>query len=368
MIVAYSGVIMAVENEHDNRVRELRIVRGWSQAELAERAGISRTGVSAIESHRLDPSVTTAIALAKALQCSVEVLFGGDLDLGRLTFQWAWLPASLPCRYWAAEVGRQGWLFPAESDLQATQRHDGVAAEALAMKSPQELADRTLVLAGCDPAAGLLAQEYERQTGFRMVTLVRSSQEAIDLLDQGKVHVAGVHWAESHDPRGNAGVLEDQGLRNDLILLHLADWEEGLAIRRDAQIRSARQAAKTRLQWIGRTSGAGARRCQDQVLGDRKPPAKIARDHRGVVEAIRSGWADVGACVRLASEEARLGFIPMSKHSYDYCIHVSMAEDPRLLALQAVLRSASYRATLLDLPGYDPRRCGDAQIVSANPC
>jgi molybdate-binding protein len=257
-------------------------------------------------------------------------------------------------------------LFPAESDVQATQKHDGVAAAEFSLAAPPELADRTLVLAGCDPAAGLLAQEYQRQSGYRMVALVRSSQEAMDLLDQGRVHAAGVHWAEAGDRRGNAGALQDRGLRAEVALWHVADWEEGLAIRQGAQIRSARQVAKSRLQWIGRTAGAGSRRCQDQILGDRKPPARTAHDHRGVVEAIRSGWADVGACVRLASEEGRLAFIPISKESYDYCIPASLADDARLLALQAVLRSASYRAILLDLPGYDPRRCGDAEIVSAN--
>jgi molybdate-binding protein len=296
----------------------------------------------------------------------VEDLFGGEFGPGRLNFQWAWRPASLPCRYWAAEVGGQGWLFPAESDIQATQRHDGVAAAALSLTTAPELADRTLVLAGCDPAAGLLAQEYQRQTGYRMVVLIRSSQEAMQLLDGGKVHVAGVHWAEAGDQRGNAGALQDRGLSAGLMLLHVADWEEGLAIRHDTRVRSARQVARSRLHWIGRAAGAGARRCQDQVLGDRKPPARIAHDHRGVVEAIRSGWADVGACVRLASEEGRLGFIPISKESFDYCIPAATAEDPRLLALRAVLRSASYRATLLDLPGYDPRRCGEIETLAAN--
>ncbi len=215
-------------------------------------------------------------------------------------------------------------------------------------------------------AAGLLAQEYQRQTGFRMVVLIRSSQEAVDLLDQGKVHLAGVHWAEAGDQRGNAGALQDRGLSADLTLFHVADWEEGLAIRHDARIRNARQVAKSGLQWIGRAAGAGARRCQDQILGDRESPAKIAHDHRGVVEAIRSGWADVGACVRLASEEGRLAFIPISKESFDYCLPATLADDPRLRALQTVLRSASYRAMLLDLPGYDPRRCGDVQTLSAN--
>jgi DNA-binding XRE family transcriptional regulator len=43
---------------------------------LAERVGISRAAVSAIEGERLSPSVATALALAEVFECSVEELFG----------------------------------------------------------------------------------------------------------------------------------------------------------------------------------------------------------------------------------------------------------------------------------------------------
>ncbi len=59
-----------------NHVRAFRLERGWSQAELAQRSGISRTAVSAIEIQRLTPSVSAALALAAALECRVEDLFG----------------------------------------------------------------------------------------------------------------------------------------------------------------------------------------------------------------------------------------------------------------------------------------------------
>jgi DNA-binding XRE family transcriptional regulator len=57
-----------------NRIQSWRLTRAWSQAELAERAGISRAAVSAIEGERLSPSVATALALAEVFECSVEEL------------------------------------------------------------------------------------------------------------------------------------------------------------------------------------------------------------------------------------------------------------------------------------------------------
>jgi molybdate-binding protein/transcriptional regulator with XRE-family HTH domain len=358
-------MIMATPKVPVNRVKERREARGWSQLELAQRAGISRTGISAIEGARLTPSVAAALMLARVLECSVEELFGANDSRGSEVYQWAWRPTSASCRYWAAEVAGQGWLYPAENNVQVTQRHDGVLMQAAMLSQRPESAERSLVIACCDPAIAVLAQEFERQTGFRLIALIRPTGEALDLLERGLVHVAGVHWAEASDRRGNAGALRERGLQKDLELLHITEWEDGLAVRQDARVRNVQQAVRGQLRWIGRAPGAGARRCQDQVLGDRKSPTKIARDHRGVVEAIRGGWADVGVCVRLASEEGRLGFIPVSKESYDLCYLARISNDPRLIALRNVVRSPSYRDTLADLPGYNPKSCGDLQSVAA---
>src|SRR5919197_402916 len=96
-----------------NHVKSRRMALGWSQAELAQRAGISRAAVSAIEMSRLVPSVAAALSLASVLNCSVESLF----DLGRTARSgavWAWPPSTLPMRYWVAEVRSRTLLFPAE--------------------------------------------------------------------------------------------------------------------------------------------------------------------------------------------------------------------------------------------------------------
>ncbi len=62
--------------QHSNRVREQRLARGLSQADLAVQSGLSRPAVSAIEIGRLVPSVAAALALARVFGCSVEELFG----------------------------------------------------------------------------------------------------------------------------------------------------------------------------------------------------------------------------------------------------------------------------------------------------
>ena len=59
----------------NNRIRELRNGRGWSQAELAERLGVSRQTVNAIETGRYDPSLPLAFSIAGIFELSIEEIF-----------------------------------------------------------------------------------------------------------------------------------------------------------------------------------------------------------------------------------------------------------------------------------------------------
>jgi molybdate-binding protein/transcriptional regulator with XRE-family HTH domain len=346
----------------DNRVKILRQARGWSQAELAARAGISRTAVSAIEGARLVPSVAAALALARALGDSVESLFGSAAPAEEPVAHFAWQPIAFPCRYWAAEVAGRTLLIPVENGPRGGLPHDGIALGPV-VPNPQIAAARTtLLVAGCDPAAGLLAAAYRRQSGLRMLVLTRTSGDALALLEQNLVHVAGIHLGGQ---RGNAAALGERNLGHALDLLHVASWDEGLACDPALQVRSAGAAARGKWTWIGRSAGAGARRFQDELRGDRPPPRHIARDHRGVVEAIRSGWADLGVCVRLASEEGGLRFLPIAEEPYDLVYRRADAADPRVVALVRAVRTPTYRQLLTELPGYRPQLLGEVEHVPA---
>ena len=61
-----------------NRLREARDSKGWTQAELAARVGVSRKTVNTVENRVFTPSATLAIKLAAALGVSVEQLFWID--------------------------------------------------------------------------------------------------------------------------------------------------------------------------------------------------------------------------------------------------------------------------------------------------
>ena len=58
-----------------NTLKVQRAKKDLTQAELAERAGITRVSVNAIEGGRMVPSVLLALKLARALDVSVDELF-----------------------------------------------------------------------------------------------------------------------------------------------------------------------------------------------------------------------------------------------------------------------------------------------------
>lgn len=58
-----------------NCLKDQRARIGWTQAELAERAGVSRKTINTVENGVFVPSTTLALRLARALDRRVEDLF-----------------------------------------------------------------------------------------------------------------------------------------------------------------------------------------------------------------------------------------------------------------------------------------------------
>lgn len=67
----------------NNRLRVLRAERGWSQAELGGRIGVSRQAVNAIETGKHDPSLPLAFRLARLFELKIEEIFDDGGNDGR---------------------------------------------------------------------------------------------------------------------------------------------------------------------------------------------------------------------------------------------------------------------------------------------
>jgi putative transcriptional regulator len=61
-----------------NRLRVLRAEQSWSQGDLAERLGVSRQTVNAIETGKYDPSLPLAFRMARLFGMRIEEIFEED--------------------------------------------------------------------------------------------------------------------------------------------------------------------------------------------------------------------------------------------------------------------------------------------------
>ncbi|MDR6868497.1 putative transcriptional regulator [Microbacterium resistens] len=61
-----------------NRITDLRAENAWTQAELAQRIGVSRQTINAIETGKFDPSLPVAFRLARLFGLRIEEIFIDD--------------------------------------------------------------------------------------------------------------------------------------------------------------------------------------------------------------------------------------------------------------------------------------------------
>lgn len=62
----------------NNKLKVLRAMRDWSQQDLADRLGVSRQSVNAIEKGRYDPSLPLAFNIADVFELPIEEIFSRD--------------------------------------------------------------------------------------------------------------------------------------------------------------------------------------------------------------------------------------------------------------------------------------------------
>lgn len=248
-------------------------------------------------------------------------------------------------------------MYPVEALSLNPVAHDGVWQGGVE-RARGDLAERTLVLACCDPAAGLLAAEYARASGFRLIVLPRCGKAALDLLRRGAVHLAGLHRATDEQPNLNAESARST-LGKGYQLVRAARWLEGIAVGAAERPRPPEVLVRTRHRWALREPGSAARECLDRLSGPRRLPGRVVSSHTAVAQAVRASWADAGVCIKLAAEEAGVNFIPVRTELLDFCFPAALAREARVLALVRLLRSRAHRQLISELPGYDARETGE---------
>jgi molybdate-binding protein len=268
---------------------------------------------------------------------------------------------------WQASLGGRRLLYPVELTAAGAIPHDARADDRtlVSLAATATLPERTLVVAGCDPLAGLIVREMAAGHGIRVLPLLRSSAQALELLRRGLVHVAGLHYTDAGGRATNDDVVRER-LGPGYRLMHQVRWDTGIAVRPERRERTSRALLRAGVRWVNREEGSAARRVFDRLLAARRRPDgydHIVRDHRAVAATVSSGWAEAGLCVRAAAAEAQLGFISLQQEAYELCVADAQLDDARVRALVAVLQSVAYRQWLADIPGCSARDTGDVRSV-----
>ncbi len=359
------------------RLRRARRACGFSQQQVASRAGISRQAISAIETGVSDPSLRVAFTLAQALDMTVGDLFGTGNPAAPVPATPIAPPGGAGARVTLAAMGTEYVALPLRGAAAAPAGFRPAGGLTAGTGAGRRRAGRTvrpigparptLVAAGCDPALPLLAAPLgllDPPVGFTWWPC--PSQEALGLAADGLVHVAGAHLRGSdgdYNTGAAAGLLPGGGE-----VIGFCSWREGLALRprRARGISGIRDLAGSGLRLVNRELGAEARTLLDRELADAGIPASQlpgydtrAAGHLHLAAAIAAGLADAGIASEPAARAYDLDFVPLAAEHFDLVIPARLVSTPEVQGLLKVLSSAWLLDQLASLPGYDPARCGE---------
>ncbi|MCX6621216.1 MAG: helix-turn-helix domain-containing protein, partial [Acidobacteria bacterium] len=190
-----------------NRLAEIRKSRGVGATDLSRRVHVSRQTIYAIEAGTYVPNTEVALNLARELEVTVEELFSLPTvsENAHESLVADVLSAAAPTKGQPVRICLVGprWVsVPVSASPYYLPEADGIIkrpgrttgrADLVVFAKEEQTIQRRLVVAGCDPATGLLSRIVEKATGVEVVSAAASSKLALIWLSEGKVHIAGSH-------------------------------------------------------------------------------------------------------------------------------------------------------------------------------
>jgi transcriptional regulator with XRE-family HTH domain len=330
--------------------RDRRLECGLTQAELADRAGVSRQLVAAVEAGQNSPSVDAALRLAGALGTSVEELFASTAPTvshalgGRIRAGAPLRVGRVGDRLVAAELADHGTA--GATWARADARLEAGRLRFLAGGSPAGL-----VVAGCDPALGI-AESILHGAGPRsLLAISAASGRALRSLAHSRLHAAVVHAPEGGFPQPPVAVLR----------LHLARWQVGIGTAPGLKRRSLEGLLAGNTSVVQRDPDAGSQQAFERAADRVGFRTQIAGPRAaGHIEAART--AATLDCAAVTTEAAArafgLGFLPLEHHAVEIWFDARWRGHPALEALGDLLTRAAFTERVAQFSGYDLAGCG----------
>ncbi len=364
----------------ENRLARIRKSRGVSASDLAQRVEVSRQTIYAIEAGTYVPNTEVALNLARELDVTVDDLFSlqDASAAARESLTVEVLTGEKPAKGQPVRICQMGsrWVgVPVSASPYYMPEADGIVERAGAARGQADLivftkddaSQKRLLLAGCDPATGLLSRMVEKITGVEVVSAAASSKLALTWLSEDKVHIAGSHLEDAKSGEFNLPFIRKQFPNDDFSVITFARWEEGLVVApgNPKSIGKVEHLTRRNVVFVNRETGSGSRGLIDKLLEKAGIDAKkvngydrIAYGHLAAAYCVLSGDADVCLATRAAAQSFGLDFIPLHSERYDLVMRRKTAEMPAVQAFLDVLQRAALRRKLEILAGYDTSQTG----------
>ena len=364
----------------ENRLGEVRKSRGIGASDLARRVGVSRQTIYAIEMGTYVPNTELALHLARELEVSIDELFSlgagapaSPESLAAEVLSASPLAKGQPVR--VCQVGSRWVSVPVSATPYYMPEADGIIKETggvqrraeLMVFAKEEASQKRLVLAGCDPATGLLSRMVERISGVEIVSAAASSKLALTWLKEGKVHIAGSHLEDPKTGEFNLPYVREKFRDEEIVVVTFARWEEGLVVApgNPKNVRKPGDLARKGLRLVNRETGSGSRALLDKLLEKEgiSPQRvqgydRVAYGHLAAAYGVVSGEADMCVATRSAAQTFNLDFVPLHSARYDLVMRKRTADLPSVKAFLDVLQRATLRRKLEVLAGYDTSQTG----------
>lgn len=358
-----------------NQLANIRRDRGISVAALAQAIGVRRQTIYAIESGAYVPNTAIALRLARLLSVSVEEIFINEEPAGNLTNE----PEPVEVIGNASNlvggelvrlctVGERRIAIPARPQVDLYPEMNGTIAAPDGRKGReayvqvlQEPEGHDLLIAGCDPAASLMADPLN-DAGVRLIPWIANNSSALQLLKSGYAHVAGCHVYDRKSEDSNLSFLRRNFAEDEITVVNFATWEQGIVVARGnpKSIHTIDDLARQDVRIANRETGSGTRRLLDDLLKRAGIPSSQIHGYENTFEThlaaareVRDRHADCCLGVNSAARLFGLDFIPIVKERYDFAIPKTFLNTKAVQALLDALNRAALRHMLEAACGYD---------------
>lgn len=235
-------------------------------------------------------------------------------------------------------------------------------------RTPQALERTILAIGSHDLTLDLISQSLsELEPPRRLASANAGSLGGLIALRRGEAHLAGAHLLDPETGIYNLTYIRRYLPKTPVVVVTLTRREQGLIVApgNPRGIHEIADVSREELTYVNRQRGAGTRVLLDYLLAQGGIASTQVRGydreevtHLAVAVAVASGLADCGMGVRAAATALGLDFVSLAWERYDLVIPQLFWEGALLAPLRELLVTADFRATVAELPGYDPTEMG----------